>query len=146
MTWLQQRMGRRLRNSFLAGELSANPEFMLVIEQIGGRGTHLHGFVEAPANELEAIRKAFRLACGEYPKDKARQHQVKTDAAPDDGWVSYMLKDRAKTLKLFRSMGLGAGSSMGITYNGKPFTATQGLRRRAQVVYENDRASFLANS
>ena len=52
---------------------------------------HFHGEIQCSADEAKNVRKALRLAGGEW--NEALQHQTKTEADPDRGWASYIADD-----------------------------------------------------
>jgi hypothetical protein len=84
--WFQARLVRRLRQ-----QLGRSPEFHLTMEEGDQHRLHFHGEIQCSADEAENVRKALRLAGGEWKV--APQHQTKTDADPDHGWASYIADD-----------------------------------------------------
>ncbi|WP_188720023.1 hypothetical protein [Nitratireductor aestuarii] len=89
--WLRDRLSRRLKQ-----QLGYSPEFWFIIEQSDRGLIHLHG--EITINEdlatIEKCRKAMRLACGEWNRN--RQHQVKLRRNPGIWWTNYVAKDAWK--------------------------------------------------
>jgi len=126
--WLQKRMARELRKA-LPGE---QPTFFFVVEQVNGyRHMHLHG--EIVTGNVEAARKALRLAAGEWTR--ARQHQAHTKLDPNAGWVSYAAKDNI----------YNGRNNLPIQRNfcGDAEASTHNLTRAAQDLYDADRQKVL---
>ena len=126
--WLQKRMARELRKA-LPGE---QPTFFFVVEQVNGyRHMHLHG--EIVTGNVEAARKALRLAAGEWTR--ARQHQAHTKLDPNPGWVSYAAKDNI----------YNGRNNLPIQRNfcGDAEASTHNLTRAAQDLYDADRQKVL---
>ena len=117
---------------------------MLENAKTGGRGLHLHGELSASIDEAEAVRKALRLAGGEWKK--TRQHQAHTKVDPDAGWIGYVLKDdvwtRGANSKSKLAHIRGLAESRG--FSGDNYAATRDLTAAAIALYAEDRATVLS--
>lgn len=86
---------------------------------------HLHGLILANGNQIPELRQALRRAGGRWGTKYGSGHQVdfKTDDdGPIEGWLSYCLKDTARTCKI-----LGIKS---------PLIISNDLRRQAQTHWD----------
>jgi hypothetical protein len=91
---------------------------------------HLHGEIACDPDKLPHIRRALKKAGGAWGSSK---HQLKLDPEPDDGWVSYALKNPRLFDKRLRN-------HLSLPYLADPIMITHGLKRDAQALYELARA------
>lgn len=99
---------------------------------------HIHGEigVENVPAVLKQVRKALRLACGEW--QHTRQHQVKMRPNPGVWWPNYVSKDAI----FMKPRSLPCGPKRPIS--GEWFAATNGLRSRTNKLYTECRQHVLA--
>lgn len=137
--WFQARVVRRL-----CQQLGRSPEFHLTMEEGDQHRLHFHGEIQCSADEAESVRKALRLASGEW--DEARQHQTKTAADPDQGWASYIADDiwRVRFTRSFMPRFRDARSSSAITFTGATISTTKLLGQRAIELHAQHRAWLMS--
>ena len=144
LCWLTARIARRLKDS-----LGRSVQVVIVAEEDDAGRLHLHGeFNIVGADELQVdrvrvkVRKALRLAGGEWPKDsKARQRQAQVIAdAPDAGWAGYLAKDFAYFGPIVREMLTTYGSSYAPGFKGDQVSRTKLLGEIAGKIYNEHRA------
>lgn len=128
--WLHKRIARELN-----AQLGRDVTFFPVIEEAEGR-LHVHGELLIEKSEAELARKALRRAGGEWVEN--RQHQTKTRLAPDEGWVSYIVKDFWKFGPVVRPL-IANSRIFGTTISGPLFSSTDDLRKLAPALYDADR-------
>ena len=142
--WLTARVARRLKDS-----LGRPVEVYIVAEEDEAGRLHLHGeFNIVGPEELRVdrvcvkVRKALRLAGGEWPKaSKARQRQCEVKAAsPDAGWSGYLAKDFAFFGPIVRPMLEFYGSSYAPGFKGDQVSRTKKLGEIAGKIYSEHRA------
>jgi hypothetical protein len=138
--WFRARVARRLQQ-----QLGCSPEFHLTMEEGDQHRLHFHGEIQCSADEAENVRKALRLAGGEWKQ--APQHQAKTDPDPDQGWASYIAEDiwRVRFTRSFLPRYRDARSNDAITFTGNVASATKLLNQRAAELYSQHRAWLIAN-
>ena len=124
--WLSKRIARRLKQA-----LGRAVPLWFAFELEGGR-LHLHGELGASVAELPAVRKALRLAGGEWLT--VRQHQAHTVSAPTLPWVGYAAKE-AWRVRPFT--GRLAGIARPI--NGDWYFATNRARSTANKLYDTQK-------
>jgi hypothetical protein len=132
--WLLDRIVHHLK-----AVLRKLPEFHFVLEEAEAHRLHVHGEIQCNSAETAAVRKALRLAGGEW--DVVRQHQAHTDTDPDQGWASYISKDLWKirfTREFLPKYG-NPRSSHAITFSGNAISTTRLLGQQAAKRFEEHR-------
>lgn len=129
--WLQKRIALHLRKAFP----DCSPVFWFALETTDRRRLHLHG--ELVTTDAELTRAALRRAGGEWETN--RQHQSRTSADPDDGWVGYCLK-----FSVFHSSRSLVAPFRG--FSGEHMAATRNLTQMARELYEADRVKVVSCS
>lgn len=141
--WLTARIKRHLKDS-----LGRSVEFYCVAEEDDASRLHLHGefnIVDPDAVRVDRtrvkVRKALRLAGGEWPKEKGRQRQAQVKAdAPDAGWSGYLAKDFAYYGPIVRPMLTAYSSNYAPGFKGDQVSRTKGLGEIAGKIYGEHRA------
>ncbi|QDM32700.1 hypothetical protein FNL55_16090 [Tardiphaga sp. vice352] len=145
--WLTARIKRRLTDS-----LGRSVQFYCVAEEDDAGRLHLHGefnIVDADKVRVDRVRvnvrKALRLAGGEWPKaSKARQRQAQVRAAaPDAGWAGYLAKDFWRFGPIVREMLTTYGSSYAPGFKGDQVSRTKLLGEIAGKIYGEHRALIM---
>lgn len=85
----------------------------------------MHGELQAAPHELAAVRKARRLAGGEW--DQVRQHQAHTKPDASIVWANYSAKD-AYRIKPFRNITR--------PINGDWLFASNGVKQAGKAIYD----------
>lgn len=130
-SWLHKRIQLELKAAY-----GRKVECWFVIEAAQSlKRLHVHGEVILPDMDATLARKALRKAGGEWAQ--VRQHQCHTSEFPDDGWVSYALKDLAWNSARSRNAPFRG-------FSGDPYAASQTLRTSARAEYEADREKVIA--
>jgi hypothetical protein len=132
--WFHDRIVHHLK-----AVLGKVPEFHFVLEEAEAHRLHVHGEIQCILDETAAVRKALRLAGGEW--DIVRQHQAHTDMDPDQGWASYISKDLWKirfTREFLPNYG-NPRSSHAITFSGNAISTTRSLGQRAAGLFAEHR-------
>ncbi|UXN61715.1 hypothetical protein [Phyllobacterium zundukense] len=130
-SWLHKRIQLELKAAY-----GRKVDCWFVIEAAQSlKRLHIHGEVILPGSDATLARKALRKAGGEWAQ--VRQHQCHTSELPDDGWVSYALKDLAWNSARSRNAPFRG-------FSGEPYAASQALRKSAQAEYEADRKRVIA--
>lgn len=130
-SWLHKRIQLELKKAY-----GRKVDCWLVLEAAQSmKRLHIHGEVILPAQDATLARKALRRAAGEWKQ--VRQHQCHTSDNPDDGWVSYALKDLAWNSARSRNAPFRG-------FSGEPYAASRVLRQSAQADYGADRAKVVA--
>ena len=126
--WLYRRLARALKKS----SKPTKAIFVVFEENEKGR-LHCHGEIEASANEIDIVREAFREAAGEWPF--GRQFQTHTEAAPNEGWLNYSIKNSWKTSRYMRNLTKNS-KLFSVSFKGKDLFANSALRAKARSLYE----------
>jgi hypothetical protein len=115
------------------------PEFHFVLEEAEAHRLHVHGEIQCTSAETAAVRKALRLAGGEW--DLVRQHQAHTDNDPDQGWASYISKDlwKIRFTRDFLPKYGNPRSSYAITFSGNAISTTRSLGQKAAELFAQHR-------
>ncbi len=130
-SWLHKRIQLELKAAY-----GFKVECWFVIEAAQSlKRLHIHGEVILPDMDATLARNALRNAGGEWAQ--VRQHQCHTCELPDDGWVSYALKDLAWNSSRGRNAPFRG-------FSGEPYAASQSLRTAARADYEADRKKVIA--
>jgi hypothetical protein len=127
--WIAARIRRQLKLA-----LGRSVDCWFVLELSDKRRLHLHGEIAVAEADFVSVRKALRLAGGEW--EHTRQHQTKLRSSPTSIWVNYCLKQISEMRK--RSGRLGEIQSRPI--QGSWFFATNNVRAAAKSLYEDRRA------
>jgi len=132
-SWLQKRIAKRLRQ-----QLGFNPEFWFIFEASSAQRLHIHGEIGVPKVPvvLKKVRRALRLACGEW--QHTRQHQVRLRPNPSAWWPNYVSKDAI----FMKPRSLPCGPKRRVS--GEWFAATNGLRSYTNKLYTECREHVLA--
>jgi hypothetical protein len=147
LSWLTARITQRLRTV-----LGQSVQFYCVLEQDETKRLHLHGeFTLGSDNDdggnmkvrrrLVLVRKALRLAGGEWKK--SRQFQAKVRANPDAGWAGYISKDSHLYGSIVRPYLKLVGSQYAPSFEGNQITRTALLGKAAAKVYAQHRELVL---
>ncbi|MCV0394363.1 MAG: hypothetical protein K5872_13385 [Rhizobiaceae bacterium] len=129
--WLGDRLSRRLK------EALGRPVALWFAFDVAQDLPHVHGELQADTNELKAVRKAMRLAGGEW--HDVRQHQAHTRPDPTAIWSFY-----AATDAIFIRPLKGPFAHLPRPINGDWVFATKGVRRGAGELYSLQRQKVLA--
>lgn len=135
--WLSARIARRLKQ--LTG---ASVDFWFAFDVSDKRRLHIHGELAGiHADQLPAVRKALRLAGGEW--EQIRQHQTHLRANPSLVWANYAAKNSFAVRPLS-----GRLSKLPRPIAGDWFFATNSVRSSARSLYEEarKRAVFQASN
>lgn len=133
--WLQDRITKRLHEAF-----GFSPDFWFVIEESDNKKLHIHGEVKfnADTGNIAVLRKALRLACGEW--EMTRQHQSHLSHLPNVGWSNYCTKDAGK----MRARTSGSMFGQARPISGSWYGATNNLRKSANALYSECRVYVIA--
>ena len=115
---------RRVRH-YLQKALGRKPDFWFGLELSKTGRLHMHGELQVALDELVAVRKALRLAGGEW--DKVRQHQAHTKPDASIVWANYGAKE-AWRIKPFRNITR--------PINRDWLFASNGVKRAGQAIYD----------
>lgn len=118
--WLFRRVRYHLQNAF-----GRKPEFWFALELTDTQRLHVHGELQAAPHELAAVRKALRLAGGEW--DQVRQHQAHTKPDASIVWANYTVKD-AWRIRPFRNITR--------PINGGWLFASNGVKQAGKAIYD----------
>lgn len=138
LAWLRRRVAHHLE----AG-LKRPVDMILVPEEADNHNyrLHLHGALSVRSDEAALARAALRKACGEW--EEVRQHQVKTTADPDEGWIGYVGKNLWKTSRFMRVLLERHGSRQAVRFGGSNLSTTNAVRRRAEALYAAHREKVI---
>lgn len=143
--WLRRRIARRLETG-----LGRAVDFWLVLEldrdhfdESTGRKRarlHIHGELQASADEIEKARACLRLAGGEWEKN--RQFQVQTKPDPDTWWAGYCTKEFRGIKNIFWDE-----DQCRLTFQqplpGLMVSVTRPVNAKAREIFEKERAKLL---
>lgn len=134
----------RISNRFAAVGLPCHVWF--AVERMNSGFLHLHGAFALPAalaanDNLEAAKRALRLAGGEYP-ERMRQYQVRLVADPDAGWATYAFKNWRYQMLDFRRKNPGHLKTVpGMNW----IARSASLGRESAARYQQWRKAFIAS-
>lgn len=119
---------------YLGNALGRVPQFWFVLEEPNPseRDMHLHGGIGCNAEEVKAVRKALKLAGGEWRPCGAR-YQALLVADPDHDWVNYAFKEPTLFARSYRRRFEGP------SWRDDPLMITRGLKLQARALYERAR-------
>lgn len=130
--WLSKRIARQLKAA-----LGQSVDFWFAFEETPGKRLHVHGELAAGTDELPAVRKALRLAGGEWTD--IRQHQAHTHTDPSVVWPIYAAKQA-----IFAKPKHGRLAHIPRPVNGDWLFATNATRTGAKKIYDGRRAEVLS--
>jgi hypothetical protein len=144
LNWLQERIRRNLTKA-----LGWPPAFYVVLEETDDMKSklHIHGELGLPhdlvTNKrlLANVRKALRMAGGQWPKCRQFQANLRLDV--DEGWTSYIAKTFWKWMPHTRRLLERFPNRIAPTFKiCHPMSVTADLLRRARAAYEADRVKM----
>jgi hypothetical protein len=136
--WLRRRIALRLKEG-----LGRNVELFGCLEVDDNEGLHVHGQFIVSDNEIVRAKECLRKAGGKWPTMRHKQAHSHNHA-PDIGWPSYFGKDLHKASGFVRDLLARHGSPhLFVPYNGSPVFASQGIRRRARVLFNDLRRQLM---
>jgi hypothetical protein len=97
---------------------------------------HLHGEIIADNMLRESIRKALRLAGGEW--EDTRQFQAWLGPRAD-WWPSYVCKDHWRRSRLL----MDHPNPHRLTFHGSPLKVTSKINRQAKLLFDHDRLQVI---
>ena len=118
--------------------LGSDQRWWACLEETANRHLHLHGEIECPAVQLEEVRRALRLAGGEWAKG-SRHFQAKFEPHPDARWASYCAKSLGLATDSRRALmaRYGCTSSRWVaSFSGSAFTMSNSTRAAAKAALE----------
>lgn len=130
--WLSRRIARRLKEG-----LGRRVAFWFAFEVTVHHRLHVHGELQVAAGDLDAARKALRLAAGEW--ENVRQHQAKTREDPSVVWTNYSAKDHWRV----RPYTHPRLANISRPIKGDWLFATNPVRALANTIYSNRRLEVI---